>query len=303
MASWKEIKRKITSIKNTGKITRAMELISTVKMKKAQDLVTEKKDFVFEMLKIFLRVEKHLADFPLFKEWKGEKTLAVIITSNKGLCWGYNVNVMKRVNNYIKETWEELEFVSLWKRWAQFVARTWNKLIADFSEDFSDNIEPMFAMKVSRLIKEEFLSWKYKKVVVFYNYYVNTIKQIPTAKVTLPVKQDSLKKYLEKIASQFFDLEEEKKKIDGIHWYKIEPSIEEIANEVLPIILNMMFFDTILEAKASEHSSRMIAMKNAKDSAKKIADRLTLSYNKARQAVITREVSEITAWVESMKDV
>ncbi|PID86566.1 ATP synthase F1 subunit gamma [Candidatus Gracilibacteria bacterium] len=302
MSSTKEIKRKITSIKNTGKITKAMELISTVKMKKAQDLVLEKKDFVFEMLKIFLRVEKHLSDFPIFNEGKGKKTLAVIITSNKGLCGGYNINVMKKVSNYIKETGEELEFISLGKRGAQFVAKTGNKLLADFSEEFSDNIEPIFAMKISKLMKEEFLSGNYKKVVVFYNYYVNTIKQVPSAKVTLPVKQDSLKVYLEKIAGQFFDLEEEKKKIDGIHGYAVEPSVSKVADEVLPIILNMMFFDTILEAKASEHSSRMIAMKNAKDSANKIADKLTLSYNKARQAAITREVSEITAGVESMKD-
>ena len=102
MANAKEIKRKISSIKNTWKITRAMELISTVKMKKAQDLALEKRDFVLEMLKIFLRVEEYLKNFPLFHEWKGDKTLWVLITSNKGLCGWYNVNAMKKVNSYIK---------------------------------------------------------------------------------------------------------------------------------------------------------------------------------------------------------
>ena len=99
MSNAKEIKRKIWSIKNTGKITKAMELISTVKMKKAQDLALEKREFVLEMLKIFLRVEGFLDDFPLFNEGKWDKTLALVITSNKGLCGGYNVNVMKQVNN------------------------------------------------------------------------------------------------------------------------------------------------------------------------------------------------------------
>ena len=302
MANAKEIKRKISSIKNTWKITRAMELISTVKMKKAQDLALEKREFVLEMLKIFLRVEWFLKDFPLFHEWAWNKTLWVVITSNKGLCWGYNVNVMKKVNSYIKETWEEMEFIAVWKKAAQFVVRTWNKLLADFSWDFTDNIENIFTKNISRVMREEFVSWKYNKVVIFYNHYVNTIKQIPSAKVSLPISSSDIKSYLTSIVEDEFDLKKELENIDNAYYYDIEPSEEEVAEHVIPIILDMMFYDVLLEAKASEHSSRMIAMKNAKDSANKIASNLTLQYNKARQALITREVSEITWWVESMKD-
>ena len=302
MANAKEIKRKISSIKNTWKITKAMELISTVKMKKAQELALQKRDFVLEMLKIFLRVEKYLHNFPLFQEWKGKKTLWVLITSNKGLCWWYNINAMKKVNSYIKETWEELDFIAVWKKAAWFVARTWNKLLADFSKDFTDDINNIFTKHISKMMRDEFLSWKYSSVVVFYNYYVNTIKQIATAKITLPITADDIKKYLLEILWDDFDLEAEMKKIDDVYYYEIEPSEEEVAKEVIPIILDMMFNDVLLDAKASEHSSRMIAMKNAKDSANKIASNLTLQYNKARQAMITREVSEITSGVESMKD-
>ncbi len=302
MASAKEIKRKIWSIKNTGKITKAMELISTVKMKKAQDLALEKKDFVLEMLKIFLRVEGFLEDFPLFNEGKWDKTLALIVTSNKGLCGGYNVNVMKKVNSYVKETGEELEYIAVGKKAANFVARTGNKLIADFSEDFTDNIEPLFTKNISKLMRDEFLSGKYNKVVVFYNHYVNTIKQIPVAKTQLPIDSEGIKDYLMHTLEDYVDLEKEIKNLDDTYSYDLEPTPEKLANEVIPMILDMIFYDTLLVAKASEHSSRMIAMKNAKDSAKKIADGLTLKYNKARQAIITREVSEITAGVESMKD-
>jgi len=301
--SWaKEIKRKIGSIKNTWKITQAMELISTVKMKRAQDLALEKRNYVLEMLKIFLRVEEYLGDFPLFSEKSGDKTLAVVVTSNKWLCWGYNINVMKKVNSYIKETGEDLDFVTVWKKAAQFVARTGNKLIADFSGDFSDNIEPIFTKNISKLLREEFITGKYKKVVIFYNYYVNTIKQIPVAKISLPIDANWIKDYLVKTLEDHVDLETEVYEKNNINYYELEPSPESLANEVIPMILDMIFYDTLLEAKASEHSSRMIAMKNAKDSAKKIADKLTLQYNKARQSIITREVSEITAWVESMKD-
>ncbi len=303
MANAKEIKRKIGSIKNTWKITKAMELISTVKMKKAQDLALEKRNFVLEMMKIFLRVEDYLADNPMFsannEKWK---TLAVVVTSNKWLCWGYNINVMKKVNSYMKETGEELDFIAVWKKAAWFVAKTWNNLLADFSDDFTDVLDPVFTKKISELMRDEFLSGKYNKVVVFYNFYVNTIKQIPVAKVSLPIESEDIKKYLYSILEDHYDIDKEVEAVKNGISYDIEPSKTQFINEVVPMLLDMMFFDTLVNAKASEHSSRMIAMKNAKDSANKIAWNLTLKYNKARQSAITSEVSEITAWVESMKD-
>lgn len=304
MANAKEIKRKIGSIKNTAKITKAMELISTVKMKKSQDLAMEKRDFVLEMLKIFLRVEDYLSEFPLFSSKNSwTKTLAVVITSNKWLCWGYNVNVMKKVNSYVKETKEEMDYIAIWKKASNFILKTWNNLIADFSDEFTDTLDPIFTKKISELIREEYLSWKYNKVVVFYNFYVNTIKQIPVAKVNLPIDSSDIKQYLISILEDHIDIEKEIEDMKSTYAYDLEPSPEELVSNVIPMILDMMLFDVLLNAKASEHSSRMIAMKNAKDSANKIAKALTLKYNKARQASITSEVSEITAWVESMKEV
>lgn len=303
MANAKEIKRKIGSIKNTWKITKAMELISTVKMKKAQTLALEKREFVLEMLKIFLRIEEFLAEYPIFSKSNNNtwKTLWIVITSNKWLCWGYNINVMKKVNSYVKETWENLDYITLWKKGSQFIAKTWNNLIADFSNDFTDTQDPIFVKKVSNFIMEEFLSWKYDKVVVFYNFYVNTIKQIAVSETFLPIESEDIKKYLYDILSEEMDVEEILRSKEDIKDYDIEPSKKEIVEWIIPIILDMMFFDIISNAKASEHSSRMVAMKNAKDNANRIAKTLTRKYNKARQAAITTEVSEITAWVESMK--
>jgi len=302
MASWKEIKRKIKSIKNTGKITKAMELISTVKMKKAQDLAVSKREFVLEMLKVFVRIEPFLNDMPFFQKQQEWKTLWVIVASNKWLCWGYNINVFKKVSDYVNNSWEELEYITLGKKAANFVARTWNNMVADFSSTFTDNIESNFSRNISRMITENFIAWKNSKVVIFYNHFVNTISQVAVSREFLPLEASEIKKYLVSIVDWHYDLEKELSS-ENIAGYEIEPSIEDMAEHVIPMILDMMFFDILLEAKASEHSSRMIAMKNAKDNAKKIADDLTLVYNKARQAAITREVSEITAWVESMKDV
>ncbi|MFA5917106.1 MAG: ATP synthase F1 subunit gamma [Candidatus Gracilibacteria bacterium] len=303
MAGAKEIRRKIASIKNTGKITKAMELISTVKMKKAQDSVMAKKIFVMEILKVFLKIEDALINFPIFSYGNGNKTLAVVVTSNKGLCGGYNIGVMKKVNSYMKSTNEEIDFITIGKKAANFVTRTGNNLIADFSHDFTDNIQPIFTKRISNLFRDEFLSGKYNKVVVFYSHFLNTIKQIPISKEFLPISSKDIKEYLSMIANQFYDIDSEiEKSTKTESFYKVEPSKEELAEHIIPIILDMMFFDLLLESKASEHSSRMIAMKSAKDNAKKIADNLTLKYNKARQSIITKEVSEITAGVESLKD-
>lgn len=300
MANWKEIKRKIKSIKNTSKITKAMELISTVKMKKAQDLALEKKEYISWILKVVKNLNSSLSDNVFFNnDIKEGKTLWIIITSNKWLCWGYNINVMKKINSYIKETWENLDFVSLWKRWSSFVARTGNNIIADFSEDFTDNIDYQFSKSSSRFISEKFSSWEYTKVVVFYNYYVNTIKQIPVSREFLPLTNESIEKYF--ISILWDDYKEEQ--AEEISNYSVEPSVDELIEEVLPMLIDSMFYDILIESKASEHSSRMIAMKNAKDNANKFASKLQLQYNKARQASITKEVSEIVSWVESMKDV
>lgn len=153
------------------------------------------------------------------------------------------------------------------------------------------------------MLMTEFLTGKYKKVKVFYNFFVSALTQIPMARDFLPISQEGVKNYLLKVAGKHFDLDLQLQKCQEMGEYEVEPSKAALAEQVLPIIIHMMFFDILLEAKASEHSSRMVAMKNAKESANKIAKNLTLAYNKARQAMITREVSEITAGVESMKDI
>ena len=299
MASWKEIKRKIGSIKNTAKITKAMELISTVKMKKAQELAITKKEYITWILKVFMNLNESLSHNVFFdKKINRSKTLWIIITSNKWLCWGYNINVMKKVNEYMKSNNEKIDFCTLWKRGSQFVARTGNNIIADFSDEFSDNIDFEYSKSVSRFVSEKFAKGEYDKVVVFYNYYVNTIKQIPVARDFFPLTDESIEKYFSTILGEDYKYEDD----DNSLRYTIEPTPEELIDEVLPMLIDSMFYDILIESKASEHSSRMIAMKNAKDNANKYASKLTLQYNKARQAAITKEVSEIVSWVESMKD-
>lgn len=304
MANWKEIKRRIKSIKNTGKITKAMELISTVKMKKAQDQANEKKAYIRSMHEVFLGIGEQFGESKFFQNNGQGKTLAVVVTSNKGLCGGYNINVMKKISQYKKQNpTETIDFITVGKRGTQFVARTGHHIVADFSQDYSDNIHLVFAKSISRLVQEKFLSGEYSKIKIFYTHFVNTIKQVSVAHQFLPLNKVGIELYFKQIFGEdFYEdkdfLRNEVKKAD----YAVEPSKQEILDQLLPMLLDSMMFDTILESKASEHSSRMIAMKNAKDNANKFASKLTLAYNKARQAAITKEVSEIVSGVESMKD-
>ena len=281
-----------------------MELISTVKMRKAGDLAMEKKAYIKSMLEVFLNVSSSLEESKFFNDNTTWKTLWIIITSNKWLCWGYNINVMKKVNSYLKEnSTESVDFVAVWKRWSQFVWRTWNNLIADFSSDFTDNIEFIFSKSISRMITEKYLSPEYSRIVIFYNHYVNTIKQVPVAREFLPLTKQAIETYFSQVfGEEYLEDSQYLEKTTKNSDYTIEPSKAEVLNELLPMLIDSMFFDILIEAKASEHSSRMIAMKNAKDNANKYASKLTLAYNKARQASITKEVSEIVSWVESMKE-
>lgn len=247
-----------------------------------------------------MNINWHFSESIYFnKESNSSKTLWIVITSNKWLCWGYNINVMKKVNEYIKSNWNDIDFISLWKRWSQFLARTWNNIVADFSDHFTDNINFIFSKSVSRMILEKFSTWNYKNVVVFYNYYVNTIRQIPMSREFLPLTDESIEKYFTDILWDSFKLQDE---ADIETDYIVEPSLPELLEEIVPMLVDAMFFDVLIESKASEHSSRMIAMKNAKDNANKFASKLVLQYNKARQAAITKEISEIVSWVESMKE-
>ena len=278
-------------------------------MKKAQDSAVQKKKYISWMMDVFANLSDSFSENNFFKkceknpDWKTIwKTLWVIVTSNKWLCGWYNVNVLKQVNNFFKEKniWEdEMDFVALWKRWAQFIARTWNKLIADYSDDFTDNVNQPVAKWISRDLQKMFLDGKYSKIVVFYTHYVNTIKQTALTRKILPITKNSVESYFKDILWDEFKWFEKTKNIT----HTIEPSEEEFLNDILPMFIDFKFFDILLESKASEHSSRMLAMKNATDNAKKFAEELNLKYNKARQAAITTEIWEIVWGVESMKDV
>ncbi|MBP8017152.1 F0F1 ATP synthase subunit gamma, partial [Candidatus Gracilibacteria bacterium] len=230
------------------------------------------------------------------------KELIIIISSNKGLCGGYNINNFKQVASYIKSNpIGSYDYITIGKKAQDFVLRTGGNLLTDFSEIIKDSIEISDTKKISRNLIGIFEEKKYDKIVIFYSYYISAIKQKNIVKQFLPINKSDISEFLESlIGIQSYEI-----KIDSIIEKKnctIEPDKETIIYEVIPMILDLMFYEFLLESKASEHASRMVAMKNAKDSANKKVFELTLTYNKARQTNITKEISEIVTGVESSKN-
>lgn len=302
MASWKEIKSRIKSVKNTGKITKAMELISTVKMKKAQESVVGFRPFALAVLSILGKVAKSdevLGNFSRTPDAMRE--LIVIVASQKWLCGGYNTNIFKKTTEYIRDDLDkpftrEYDYITIGKRARDFILRTGQNLSIDFSDEIKDTFTSADSRRMVRTIINLWNSEKYSKVSIVYNHYVSAITQLPVIKPLFPIKREDIFSFLEKVVGKKYEAES----YEGS--YTIEPDAETIVTMTIPLILDGIVHETLLEAKASEHAARMVAMKNAKDSANKKATWLTLIYNKTRQAAITKEVSEIVSGVESMKD-
>lgn len=303
MASGKEIKSRIKSVKNTGKITKAMELISTVKMKKAQDSVLSLRPFALATLSILGKTATNDDVLGVYAHVPkdAQRELLILVASQKGLCGGYNVNIYKKATEYIRDDKDtpytrEYDYITIGKRARDFILRTGQNLLADFSDEVKDPLTPAESRRIVRTIIEEWKTGKYSKISVVYNHYVSAITQLPVVKPIFPIQKDEIFSFLERVAGGKYQNDS----YEGD--FTIEPDIETIVSFTIPLILDAAFHETLLESKASEHAARMVAMKNAKDSANKKAAGLTLIYNKTRQSAITKEVSEIVSGVESMKD-
>lgn len=255
-------------------------------------------------MRILSRFGKTFAELPLIAGHKNRanRELLVVISSNKGLCGGYNVNTFKKVAQYRKDRPDtDIDYIAVGKKAREFILRTGGHLVSDFSDAMKDTTELSDVKTIVRMILDLFERAEHKKlsydrISIVHSYYISAINQKAIVKQFLPLDKADILAFLSEIAGQDVSALADDRE------YTVEPDEETIVREVIPMILEMLLYEVFLEAKASEHSSRMVAMKNAKDSATKKASSLTLVYNKARQASITKEVSEIVSGVESMKE-
>lgn len=299
MASSKEIKARIKSVRNTGKITRAMELISTVKMKKAQERVFALRPFARQANQLLSRLPEGV-QISKSSETSSQKVLVIAIGSSKGLCGAYNVSLYRALASLKKQyTSKNLEYISIGKKAREFLSRTSSYLVEDFDISRATPTEQQkVAHRTARVATQAFRSHEYDEVVIVYNHYFSAISQVALTKSLLPMTRESIEAFLARIDPQFSPDD-----ATDTREYEIEPSAEYIIDRIIPFILESMILEIFSEALASEHAARMFAMKNAKDAAGKKVKKLTVSYNNSRQAAITKEVSEIVSGVESLKEV
>jgi F-type H+-transporting ATPase subunit gamma len=290
MPSTRDIRRRIKSVKNTAQITKAMQMVAAAKMKKAQDAATSGRAYADLLNKVLVslkgRVEE--ATHPYLSEGTGSKTLVILISSDKGLCGAFNTNLFKKL--LTTELGPEAEFITIGRKGSQTLARLKKALVADFT--IKDPARFPELRPVAKLLQDKFLSGDYRKVLVGFNNFVNTATVIPSVEQLLPINPVTLggKRSFEGVGQgEIVDATK-----GPVTEYSFEPNTAEVFAQVLPQYVSNTLFQMLLESRASEHSSRMVAMKNATDNAKQMLKDLSLEYNKLRQAAITNELLEIT---------
>jgi len=284
MASTRDIRRRIKSVKNTRQITKAMELVSASKMKKAQQAALAGRSYSNLMAAMLAalsqRVDPSLHPFLVHRPIKTRGIL--LISTDKGLCGALNANVFKLVT----EIKTPARFYSIGRKGTQFLARTRRDLVADFQ--VHDRVPFGEIRAIADLMIRQFLAGEIDTIEVVYPRFKNTLVQTPLIRPVLPLA--NLRSFLEELTGDAGD-----KPAADPREMLFEPSAAEVLAALLPFYVRRQLHQFALSAKASEHSARMVAMKTSKDNATKILGELTLEYNKVRQAAITQEILEIAA--------
>src|SRR5207247_31804 len=282
MANTQDIRRRIKSIRNTAQITKAMQMVAASKMRKAQQHALAGRPYAALMNKVLVSLQKRTDPklHPLLEIRPLKKELVLIISTDKGLCGALNTNLFRETANFDQA---KTAFVVTGKKARQFIARTKRELLADF--ELKDAPSFVETKPLSKFCTEKFLNGDVDKVSVLHTHFINTVNQRPAIQTLLPISPFDLPKG-EKTEGAAED-------VDPMLGYVFEPTAERVLDVVLPYYIQHQVFQMILDARASEHSARMVAMKNATDNANEFIKDLTLEYNKMRQASITTELLEI----------
>jgi F-type H+-transporting ATPase subunit gamma len=286
MPSTRDIRRRIKSVKNTAQITKAMQMVAASKMRKAQQAAIASRPYASLMNNVLGNVTFHARDFthPLMEKRDGPKRAVVLIATDKGLCGALNSNLMREAAKFDKTN---TIYITGGRKAAQFVARTRRNLAAEFT--YKD--APLFseARAISKFARDLFLKGDVDRVDILFTNFVSTLTQRPQVRPFLPVGE------IKPVSVGMDGQKAEEKLMHGSTEYLFEPSAEQVLAAMLPHSLNFEIYQILLEAKASEQSARMVAMKNATDNAQQLIKDLTLEYNKMRQASITKELLEISS--------
>ena len=282
MANLKEIRNRISSVSSTMQITSAMKMVSAAKLKKAQDAIVAMRPYSNKLTGILQGLSSSIdSDNVFIQNTEANKTLIICITSNRGLCGGFNSNIIKKCVSLASNKNQEVSFLCLGKKGSDILSKKHNVILTknEIFEDMSfENVKEIADLLIQKFVDEEF-----EKIQIVYNRFKNAATQIITNEQFLPILPTE-------------DQQENNQN------YIFEPSKLEIVNELIPKSLRTQLFKALRDSYASEHGARMTAMHKATDNATELRDQLKLTYNKARQAAITNEILEIVGGAEALNN-
>lgn len=299
MATLKEVKNRIRSVKNIAQITRALEAVSASRVRRAQARVFASRAYsekAWEMLLHIQAASQGTPLHPLLTSRKDvNKVMVVLITSDRGLAGAYNTNILRVAQRFETRLGKPVEYVTVGRKGRDSLARIEANIIAEFNEmpaepSISD-ISP-----IARIAMDAYLSGEVDEVLIAYTDFVNMLTQRPAVLGWLPLTTDTV---AQQVASEY--VKEVAAVAGGSQVYEFEPDATAVVNEIVPRFTELQLYQALLEAQASEHAARMAAMKNATDNATQLTGDLTLQYNKARQATITAEILDIVGGANALQ--
>lgn len=294
MANLRELKRRIGGVKNTAKITQAMKMVSAAKLKRGQRAIESARPYVLKLQEILSNVIAGIGDDyqnPLLAEREVKNIVIVVVGSDKGLCGSFNANIFKNVGSFMKDEITpnypsaNVEIISVGNKTVSKFSKTKLNVTGNFKDVFG-TLEFTTAQKIIKTFETKFINGEVDKVYVVYNEFINVIRQIVRVEQLLPINP----------TSSVVQKDNSTNRVS----YIFEPNEKEIMDELLPKLLNISMWRTLLESNAAENASRMMAMDNATTNANDLVSELNLKYNKERQAAITTEMLEIVGGAEAL---
>jgi F-type H+-transporting ATPase subunit gamma len=308
----RELKRRIKSVGNTRKMTRAMEMVAASKMRRAVASVLAIRPYAHSAWSVLSNMARAFENYetPFLKAREVKNICIIVITSNKGLCGGFNSQLLRKIMEQVKkptllkvnragehriessvpDSDIKIDFVTVGKKGAGLITKLGKKIVATFDElTYLPKSEDVRSL--ARLVMDDYAAQKYDKVVIAYTDYVSTISQQPKLRQILPISKIDLEKQLAEMDTHAEELGLKEPPME----YKVEPDARTILENILPRLVEMQIYHAILESNASKESARMVAMRNATDAANDMVASLTLIFNQLRQAGITQEIAEISA--------
>jgi len=297
VASLRDIKRRINGVKNISQVTRAMQMIAAAKMRRAQEQVVASRPYAEKAWEVLTHLSRQPGSkkqlHPLLTQRPVNTTGIILLTSARGLAGGYNTNIVRKTMRFIDQAEKPVKLITVGRKGRSAFARTSTPIIAEF-ESIADKPTLLDVLPIAQIVINDFLNGSFDEVYLAYTDFVNTIVQKPVVKRLLPLLPDKLD---EQAVSEYVD--STRKSASAAYIY--EPNLTELLNTILPRFTELQVYQAVLEALASEHSARMVAMRSATDNANELVADLTLTYNRVRQEAITKEMMDIVGGVEALK--